>query len=103
MRRRPPRSTRTDTLFPYATLCRSAEYGCSAVTAAEGVAVGPDTADQDVVPRAAGQRVVALAPVKDVGAEVAEQRVTAEVAIGHVVALAAVEGVGAEEIGRAHV
>src|SRR3546814_14066937 len=28
MRRRPPRSTRTDTLFPYPTLCRS--------TAAEG-------------------------------------------------------------------
>src|SRR3546814_12348679 len=24
MRRRPPRSTRTDTLFPYTTLCRSA-------------------------------------------------------------------------------
>src|SRR3546814_16673127 len=25
MTRRPPRSTRTDTLFPYTTLCRSAE------------------------------------------------------------------------------
>src|SRR3546814_6825857 len=25
MLRRPPRSTRTDTLFPYTTLCRSAE------------------------------------------------------------------------------
>src|SRR3546814_3247294 len=27
MIRRPPRSTRTDTLFPYTTLFRSAEYG----------------------------------------------------------------------------
>src|SRR3546814_12255128 len=27
MRRRPPRSTRTDTLFPYTTLFRSAEHG----------------------------------------------------------------------------
>src|SRR3546814_12188621 len=27
MRRRPPRSTRTDTLFPYTTLFRSIEYG----------------------------------------------------------------------------
>src|SRR3546814_19155716 len=27
---RPPRSTRTDTLFPYATLCRSAEAGARA-------------------------------------------------------------------------
>src|SRR3546814_7368062 len=26
MRRRPPRSTRTDTLFPYTTLCRSASW-----------------------------------------------------------------------------
>src|SRR3546814_19119568 len=25
MKRRPPRSTRTDTLFPYTTLCRSAD------------------------------------------------------------------------------
>src|SRR3546814_9915321 len=27
MRRRPPRSTRTDTLFPYTTLCRSRAVG----------------------------------------------------------------------------
>src|SRR3546814_17260255 len=30
MNRRPPRSTRTDTLFPYTTLCRSIERGQSA-------------------------------------------------------------------------
>src|SRR3546814_15545256 len=31
MIRRPPRSTRTDTLFPYTTLFRSAAYGSDAV------------------------------------------------------------------------
>src|SRR3546814_19388080 len=31
MRRRPPRSTRTDTLFPYTTLCRSAGPGGAAI------------------------------------------------------------------------
>src|SRR3546814_11786110 len=36
MRRRPPRSTRTDTLFPYTTLFRSASCMCLAV-----VATGP--------------------------------------------------------------
>src|SRR3546814_2429344 len=30
MRRRPPRSTRTDTLFPYTTLCRSHHIECDA-------------------------------------------------------------------------
>src|SRR3546814_15855735 len=30
MIRRPPRSTRTDTLFPYTTLFRSFRYGCEA-------------------------------------------------------------------------
>src|SRR3546814_9203995 len=32
MRRRPPRSTRTDTLFPYTTLFRSCVVGFGAVT-----------------------------------------------------------------------
>src|SRR3546814_11646574 len=31
MIRRPPRSTRTDTLFPYTTLCRSERFGCPGV------------------------------------------------------------------------
>src|SRR3546814_8075337 len=31
MIRRPPRSTRTDTLFPYTTLCRSDTYGLDPV------------------------------------------------------------------------
>src|SRR3546814_17192037 len=33
MFRRPPRSTRTDTLFPYTTLFRSSRYGIDAVEA----------------------------------------------------------------------
>src|SRR3546814_8272904 len=43
MKRRPPRSTRTDTLFPYTTLFRSA---------------GEDVGDDQIIPRAAqDQRV----------------------------------------------
>src|SRR3546814_18660068 len=34
--RRPPRSTRTDTLFPYTTLFRSAEQGNGAVEGDDG-------------------------------------------------------------------
>src|SRR3546814_19304266 len=37
MRRRPPRSTRTDTLFPYTTLCRS--------LCRPGIAQAPDLRD----------------------------------------------------------
>src|SRR3546814_16458038 len=42
MIRRPPRSTRTDTLFPYTTLFRSAtvSIGCKVGTAAEAAAFG---------------------------------------------------------------
>src|SRR3546814_14147968 len=36
MIRRPPRSTRTDTLFPYTTLFRSSGCGCAATTASPG-------------------------------------------------------------------
>src|SRR3546814_18643812 len=47
MIRRPPRSTRTDTLFPYTTLFRSIYETAAAVTAAggEGVAVRVDHGD----------------------------------------------------------
>src|SRR3546814_2459928 len=43
MIRRPPRSTRTDTLFPYTTLCRSAVQatGRDAVGLVDGELVGP--------------------------------------------------------------
>src|SRR3546814_1856502 len=36
MVRRPPRSTRTDTLFPYPTLFRSASWWCASVGRREG-------------------------------------------------------------------
>src|SRR3546814_18068534 len=39
MIRRPPRSTRTDTLFPYTTLCRSSA-AAAAITTATGGATG---------------------------------------------------------------
>src|SRR3546814_19645175 len=35
MIRRPPRSTRTDTLFPYTTLCRSLVPACQAIGAVQ--------------------------------------------------------------------
>src|SRR3546814_7660789 len=42
MIRRPPRSTRTDTLFPYTTLFRSREFGLLGADATRSVAVdGP--------------------------------------------------------------
>src|SRR3546814_18987311 len=37
MRRRPPRSTRTDTLFPYTTLFRSVDLDLRGVGAEEGI------------------------------------------------------------------
>src|SRR3546814_87310 len=44
MHRRPPRSTRTDTLFPYTTLFRSASSTVVASTAASGAAAVPGAA-----------------------------------------------------------
>src|SRR3546814_4665472 len=55
MIRRPPRSTRTDTLFPYTTLFRSLELE---LAAEEGVAA----AGVDHVARAEGQRIAVGAP-----------------------------------------
>src|SRR3546814_1535682 len=66
MIRRPPRSTRTDTLFPYTTLCRSdlevveveVEQGHPAAASrgrGEGV---PEAVDQQRPVGEAGQRVV---------------------------------------------
>src|SRR3546814_3369303 len=37
MTRRPPRSTRTDTLFPYTTLFRSIEYGLAILIVSMGI------------------------------------------------------------------
>src|SRR3546814_21200901 len=57
MRRRPPRSTRTDTLFPYTTLFRSwgrSEIVGLAVAASDALTSGkplPDLANQAVGPR----------------------------------------------------
>src|SRR3546814_7766858 len=44
MIRRPPRSTRTDTLFPYATLCRSAGNAIAGDRVRAGLLAGAGTA-----------------------------------------------------------
>src|SRR3546814_18533086 len=54
MIRRPPRSTRTDTLFPYTTLFRSAKGAALLETPArpaQQIAVGPDPPDPAHPPR----------------------------------------------------
>src|SRR3546814_5686698 len=51
MLRRPPRSTRTDTLLPYTTLFRSAEDKCVVIDAADiAPSVTGGTSPEDVVP-----------------------------------------------------
>src|SRR3546814_15860157 len=66
MIRRPPRSTRTDTLFPYTTLFRSLDesVGCVVVTGAgRAFCAGGDTrsgAARDTGPKSQEQRVDAM-------------------------------------------
>src|SRR3546814_9182559 len=63
MIRRPPRSTRTDTLFPYTTLFRSVDQPLAARDAAEEVVAR-------VVPeRKLGRAALAVAEGDDVGAD----------------------------------
>src|SRR3546814_4764797 len=50
MIRRPPRSTRTDTLFPYTTLFRSALIWASAVAAVVGFVAGDAVACVEALP-----------------------------------------------------
>src|SRR3546814_2464443 len=51
MLRRPPRSTRTDTLFPYTTLCRSAAARPAFISA------GVTNFDQSCVPMGSQRRI----------------------------------------------
>src|SRR3546814_4122899 len=53
MRRRPPRSTRTDTLFPYPTLFRSRSAQCRVVLARRAGRDRRAVADRHLVPTAA--------------------------------------------------
>src|SRR3546814_17646953 len=114
---RPPRSTRTDTLFPYTTLFRSRDIGIGTelrgviheLVGAEAVVVG-DAAPGIVDPhRAFFARADAVAPVILVGEAAAGPADDGDVQLferGHHVAAIAV-GVGdfriGAEIGRAHV
>src|SRR3546814_6722548 len=63
MMRRPPRSTRPDTLFPYTTLCRSARSVVTELT---------------LSPLADTLRVIAIGDVADPGAEVLEHLTVAD-------------------------
>src|SRR3546814_19052231 len=67
MIRRPPRSTRTDTLFPYTTLFRSVrQYGFRARSdRAEVAQVGRQEIERIVHP--SGQRVAPARPVEQIG------------------------------------
>src|SRR3546814_3854571 len=54
MQRPPPRFTRTDTLFPYTTLCRSAERLLAAAVNKGGKPSDDDTDDEDEAEAEAG-------------------------------------------------
>src|SRR3546814_2745474 len=56
MIRRPPRSTRTDTRFPYTTLCRSPAVAAALESQGEAEQVRQRGAAEHVVDRAAGHR-----------------------------------------------
>src|SRR3546814_11245336 len=83
MIRRPPRSTRTDTLFPYTTLFRSVVV----VAAGDGV-----------ISRAADDHVVAVIADEHVGGHVAENDIVAATAAGILDHHATGDGVAAVEL-----
>src|SRR3546814_18780052 len=79
MIRRPPRSTRTDTLFPYTTLFRSGLMGLGRVAIASGLAVvcagcSGMSVDRDL-PR--GSAAYGVIPAPDAGATAAAYRIGA--------------------------
>src|SRR3546814_15662005 len=104
MCRRPPRSTRTDTPFPYTTLFRSARTFAVGADVAGDVAHAPVAVAPLVVQRCAGFRE-ALQPdllgatVDRVPELVAELQHVAQLAAGAEVEV----GADRQEIGRAHV
>src|SRR3546814_12765939 len=65
MIRRPPRSTRTDTLFPYTTLFRSGPIACGGVTVFPGDVLVCDGDGAIVVPAALADQVAADAVEQD--------------------------------------
>src|SRR3546814_3793537 len=72
MIRRPPRSTRTDTLFPYTTLFRSAQEVADAGDVGspqDALVVDVRRAERDVVAHRAEEQVVVLRDIADVAAQ----------------------------------
>src|SRR3546814_4060992 len=68
MLRRPPRSTRTDTLFPYTTLFRSGPPGHPRDPGAHGPAGGQGSGLAPAAPAGLGFRIVIATPASDGGA-----------------------------------
>src|SRR3546814_11914074 len=80
MIRRPPRSTRTDTLFPYTTLFRSLRYRRVARQRAEIV----DPFEHDHVGGATARGSVVVEPRQQIGTEtVAQHAVAADPGVDH--------------------
>src|SRR3546814_5728859 len=108
--RRPPRSTRTDTLFPYTTLFRSEraviDLHHAAVRLRQPDAGGRCEVGQDIVARFAERRILLRRGSgvleKDVACLAGRRREGAKVD-RLVEPLGAVEIESADEIGRAHV
>src|SRR3546814_3704605 len=103
MIRRPPRSTRTDTLFPYTTLFRSAEAGGDAdrlLVAAEGL--GVEQSGIELVPVV--ERHPATVEVEARGADVAAHQLWKEelAVLDDVAALAGETGDIAVAMGLLH-
>src|SRR3546814_3703117 len=112
MIRRPPRSTRTDTLFPYTTLFRSVEFGVHSVSS-PGLetylgSISPADLADSLVRHNPGlkyadtaQRGYALVELTKAAAS-AEYRFV-ETVRARSTALAGVKRITSAEIGRAHV
>src|SRR3546814_4627550 len=103
MIRRPPRSTRTDTLFPYTTLFRSpvaVEEAVAGGAGGDAAAVEPLLAgDAQPARLGAGGDDHGIGGVGRAAVALHEQRTAREIHPGDDVG----EDLGADEIGRAHV
>src|SRR3546814_6281775 len=109
MLRRPPRSTRTDTLFPYATLFRSGDDAVAYGLVLQEAQLGADASGDGGLAAAAGHRgdekvvLVDQAGLAGVAGQLGAG--DGEIARGRLLDLTHLLGVEArfEQIGRAHV
>src|SRR3546814_11404169 len=97
MKRRPPRSTRTDTLFPYTTLLRSLHPPDMAVLARESLDADPQFKDDAML------LVVSFEEGREHLAGDPRQQPALALQHHHLGAQGAARGGDLQEIGRAHV